>query len=143
MLRTLALALTAALFYAPALAADAPVGLADVPVMHEEAKAAGLQQTYDGAWEHFVGGGVAALDCDGSGFPSLFVAGGKNPAKLFVNKSNAGGPLKFEEKPLDLGDPKLLTDVIGAYPIDIDGDGRMDLFVLRVGTNLILKGGPN
>ena len=143
MLRAFALALTAALFYAPVLAADAPAGLADVPVMHEEAKAAGVQQTYDGAWEHFVGGGVAALDCDGSGFPSLFVAGGKNPAKLFVNKSSAGGPLKFEEKPLDLGDPKLLTGVIGAYPIDIDGDGHMDLFVLRVGTNLLLKGGPD
>ena len=128
---------------APAFAADAPLaGLADVPVMHEEAAVAGLRQTYDGPWEHFVGGGVAALDCDGSGFPSLFVAGGKNPAKLFVNTSTGGGPLKFEEKALDLGDPALLEHVIGAYPIDIDGDGHMDLFVLRVGTNLLLKGGP-
>ena len=36
-----------------------------------------------------------------------------------------------------------MTNVIGAYPIDIDGDGHMDLFVLRVGTNLLLKGGPD
>ena len=35
------------------------------------------------------------------------------------------------------------TNVIGAYPIDIDGDGHMDLFVLRVGGNLLLKGGPD
>ncbi len=118
--------------------------LGDVPLMHEEAEAAGLRSVYDGPWEFFVGGGGAALDCDGSGFPSVFLAGGKNPARLFVNKSKAGGPLKFEEKALDIGaDPKLLTNVIGAYPLDIDGDGHMDLFVLRVGGNLLLKGGPD
>jgi len=115
---------------------------ADVPVLHEEADAAGLHQTYDGPWEHFVGGGGAAFDCDGSGFPSVFLAGGKNPAKLFVNKSSHGGPLKFEERPLDI-EPRLLTGVIGAYPLDIDGDGLTDLFVLRVGENLLLKGGPH
>ena len=106
--------------------------------------AAGLDQVYDGPWEFFVGGGGAAFDCDGSGFPSVFLAGGKNRAKLYVNKSKSGGPLKFEEKPLDIGaDPKLLDNVIGAYPIDIDGDGHMDLVVLRVGENLLLKGGPD
>ena len=117
--------------------------LGDVPIFHEEALAAGINSVYDGPWEFFVGGGGAAFDCDGSGFPSVFLAGGKNRAKLYVNKSKAGGPLKFEEKPLDIGaDPSLLDNVIGAYPIDIDGDGHMDLFVLRVGTNLLLKGGP-
>jgi enediyne biosynthesis protein E4 len=128
----------------PGFADDGPKpSAADVPKMHEEAAAAGLQQVYDGPWEFFVGGGAAALDCDGSGFPSLFVAGGKNPAKLFVNKSIKGGALKFEEKAIDLGDPALLENVIGAYPIDIDGSGHMGLFVLRVGTNLMLKGGPD
>ncbi len=134
------------LFLAAALCAAVPAFaeplVADIPVMREEAEAAGIHQVYDGAWEHFVGGGGAALDCDGSGFPSVFLAGGKNAAKLFVNKSTRGGPLKFEEKPLDL-DPHLLAGVIGAYPLDIDGDGHTDLFVLRVGQNLMLKGGPN
>ncbi len=133
----MALALTA-------LAAEPPpISLADIPQMHEEAAAAGLARTYDGPGDRFGDGGAAALDCDGSGFPSLFIAGGKNPAKLFVNTSSAGGPLKFEERPFDLGDPKWLEHVIGAYPLDIDGDGRMDLFVLRDGTNLLLKGGPD
>ena len=118
--------------------------LGDIPVMHEEAEAAGIHSVYDGPWEFFVGGGGAAFDCDGSGFPSVFLAGGKNPARLYVNRSRSGGPLQFEEKPLDIGaDPKLLENVIGAYPIDISGDGHMDLFVLRVGGNLLLKGGPN
>ena len=145
-MRTVVLVLSLILTFGVARAADdfraRPVG--DVPVMHEEAEAAGLHSVYDGPWEFFVGGGGAAFDCDGSGFPSVFLAGGKNPARLFVNKSKAGGPLKFEEKPLDIGaDPKLLTNVIGAYPIDIDGDGHMDLFVLRVGGSLMLKGGPD
>ena len=134
--------LAAAPAYALADGPQKPVG--DIPVFHEEAAAAGIRSVYDGPWEFFVGGGGAAFDCDGSGFPSVFLAGGKNPARLFVNVSNTGGPLKFEERKLDIGaDPKLLENVIGAYPIDIDGDGHMDLFVLRVGTNLLLKGGPN
>ena len=135
-------ALAAMLGVSATCAADGalkPVG--DVPVMHEEATAAGLNSVYDGPWEFFVGGGGAAFDCDGSGFPSVFLAGGKNPAKLYVNVSNSGGPFKFVEKPIDI-DPKLLINVIGAYPIDVDGDGHMDLFVLRVGANLMLKGGP-
>src|SRR5271155_3215576 len=73
--------------------------LGDVPLMHEEAEGAGLHSVYDGPWEFFVGGGGAAFDCDGSGFPSVFLAGGKNPARMFVNKSTTGGQLKFEEKP--------------------------------------------
>ncbi len=132
-----------AIFAAARAAAGPQKPLGDVPVMHEEAEAAGIRSVYDGPWEFFVGGGGAAFDCDGSGFPSAFLAGGKNPAKLFVNRSKAGGPVQFEEKPLDIGaDPKLLQNVIGAYPIDIDGDGHMDLFVLRVGGNLLLRGGP-
>ncbi|MFZ0206918.1 MAG: hypothetical protein WAL59_12510, partial [Roseiarcus sp.] len=64
-----ALILTAA----PALAAEgAQKPLGDVPIMHEEAAAAGLQNVYGGPWEFFVGGGGAAFDCDGSGFPSVF-----------------------------------------------------------------------
>jgi hypothetical protein len=144
-MRKLALIILFSFGLAPAFADDPrPKPLGDVPIFHEEAQAAGINSVYDGPWEFFVGGGGAAFDCDGSGFPSVFLAGGKNRAKLYVNKSKAGGPLKFEEKPLDIGaDPSLLDNVIGAYPIDIDGDGHMDLFVLRVGTNLLLKGGPD
>ena len=35
--------------------------LGDVPLMHEEAEAAGLHSVYDGPWEFFVGGGGAAV----------------------------------------------------------------------------------
>ena len=129
----------------PALAADSPTSpLSDVPLMREEAAAAGLDNSYDGPFEFFVGGGGAALDCDGSGFPSVFLAGGKNPARLFVNTSVQGGPLRFTQKPLTFDSGRHeLENVIGAYPLDIDGDGRLDLFVLRVGGSLLLKGGAD
>ncbi len=144
-MRIVFLVLAALIGLAGARAADSPPKpLGDVPLMHEEAQAAGVHSVYDGPWEFFVGGGGAALDCDGSGFPSVFLAGGKNAARLFVNRSKAGGPLKFEEKPLTFDTGRHETEnIIGAYPIDIDGDGRMDLFVLRVGGNLLLKGGPD
>ena len=72
---------------APPRTAQKPLG--DVPLMHEEAAAAGLDSVYDGPWEFFVGGGGAALDCDGSGFPSVFLAGGKNPAQALRQQIQA------------------------------------------------------
>ena len=46
---------------------------------------------YDGGWEHFVGGGVSAFDCNGDRFPELFASGGSNPAKLLLNETGAPG----------------------------------------------------
>ncbi len=90
---------------------------------------------YDGGWEHFVGGGVAVFDCDGDDRPELYAAGGTNSARLFRNVS--GEKVGFRE-----GTPEALalTGVTGAYPIDIDSDGTLDLAVLRVGPDLILQG---
>ena len=36
-----------------------------------------------------------------------------------------------------------VTGVTGAYPIDIDGDGMLDLYVMRVGPDRVLQGGPD
>ena len=94
---------------------------------------------YTGGWEHFVGGGVAVLDCNQDVLPDLFVAGGESPAILLQNTTPArGGALGFTK--LDMPE---MTGVIGAYPLDINSDGYMDLAVLRVGQNALLKGGPN
>ena len=87
--------------------------------------------TYAGGWEHFVGGGVAVFDCNGDARPDIFAAGGETPATLIRNDGN------FTFTALDL---PTLTSVTGAYPIDIDGDALLDLFVLRVGQNVILRG---
>ena len=112
---------------------------ADVPDMLEEAETAGLDQVYDGPWEYFVGGGVASFDCNGDRRPDLLIAGGENAAKLFVNKSKAGGPLAFALADLDLSE-RDKTKVLGAYPVNIDNDAYMDVVLLRLGANIILKG---
>ncbi|MBI2717600.1 MAG: CRTAC1 family protein [Rhizobiales bacterium] len=134
--------LAVVLFAAPALADDAPLAPTnDIPAMVEEHAAAGVNHVYGGPWEFFVGGGGAAFDCNGDRKPDLLLAGGKNPAELYVNESAIGGALKFRAIPLDIG--KYAENVTGAYPLDIDGDGRVDVALLRVGQNVLLKGGPD
>ena len=99
----------------------------------------GIAHVYDGEWEHFVGGGLAVFDCDGDGLAELYAAGGANTATLLRNRSTRGAALSFAaETPPSLA----LAGVVGAYPLDIDGDGRDDLAILRVGEDLLLKGGP-
>ncbi|MBX3606215.1 MAG: CRTAC1 family protein [Piscinibacter sp.] len=128
----LASAMLAALLAGPAWAGPGPA----VPRFVDETDAAGLQSRFDGDWEFTVGGGVAALDCDGSGLPSLFVAGGANRSKFYRNRSARGGPLKFVAERAGLE----LTSTLGAYPVDLDGDGVLDLAVLRVGETLLMRG---
>jgi hypothetical protein len=107
------------------------------PRFVEEAAAAGIDHAYDGDFTFFVGGGVAAFDCDDDGKPDLYFAGGINPAALYRNESPVGGELRFAK----VSDPATdLTRVIGAYPLDIDGDGPTDLAVLRLGENVLLHG---
>lgn len=90
---------------------------------------------YTGGWEHFVGGGVAAFDCNNDHFADLYVAGGETPAKLLINSGQQA--LRFTPKPSAITDLKAVT---GAYPLDIDGDGILDLVVLRAGENRLLRG---
>ena len=107
-----------------------------VPHFVDETDAAGMQSRFDGEWEYTVGGGVAAFDCDGSGLPSLFIAGGANRSKFYRNRASRGGALKFVLERAGLE----LTSTLGAYPIDLDGDGVLDLVVLRVGETLLMRG---
>ena len=112
----------------------------DVPSYDEQAAAAGIKHTYTGPWEYFVGGGVASFDCNQDRLPDLYIAGGINPAALYVNESDTGGALQFSQRTSATTD---LTGVTGTYPLDLDNDGYLDLVVLRVGENRLLKGGPD
>jgi len=110
---------------------------AAVPHFVDETATAGVDHRYDGGADFFVGGGVAAFDCNDDGRPDLYFAGGDQPAALYRNESPVGGALRFTRETSPVTD---LTSVTGAYPIDIDGDGNVDLAVLRVGEDEILRG---
>ena len=98
------------------------------------------EHVYSGGWEHFVGGGLAVWDCDGDGLPEMLAAGGAGGTHLFRNRSETGR-IAF-----DAGVPAALdgvTGVTGAYPLDLDADGVRDLFVMRAGPNIALRGLPD
>jgi enediyne biosynthesis protein E4 len=116
------------------VAAEAPIP--PIPRFVEETDTAGLQSRFEGQDEFMVGGGVAVFDCDNDGLPEVYVTGGQNKAKFYRNKSTRGGPVKLQEERSGLE----LTLATGAYPIDIDGDGNIDLVVLRVGEVEVFKG---
>lgn len=126
------------LWFLSALSAAALPGPSD-PHFTSRAQALPAVQVYSGGWEHFVGGGVAVMDCNHDGYPDMYVAGGSGPSRLFVNTTaHPGAPISFK-----LGQIPAISETTGAYPIDINGDGWVDLFVMRVGGNEILKGGPD
>jgi len=103
-----------------------------------ESRIGDISHQYVGGWEHFVGGGVAAFDCNNDQMAELFVAGGENPTKLLSNTtSGQGADVSFADI---TPDHLKITAVTGAYPIDIDSDGNTDLVVLRAGENQILRG---
>ena len=109
-----------------------------LPTFTEETATSGITTAYQGDWEFMVGGGAATFDCSGDGFPDLFLSGGTDPAAIYLNQSTVGGTLAFEKT-----DAITLTGVTGAYPLDIDSDGILDLVVLRVGENILLRGTGN
>ncbi len=107
-----------------------------IPKFTEETATAGVQSIYGGDWEYMVGGGAATLDCNQDQRPDLVLAGGTNPAKLFVNNSPKGGALAFTETTSGLEE----TAVLGAYAFDINSDGISDIVLLRQGENKVMRG---
>jgi hypothetical protein len=108
-----------------------------IPKFVEETTSAGIDSRFENSEDEFlVGGGVATFNCDDSGLPSMYLTAGANRSKFYRNKSARGGALKFTEEVSGLE----TTNAIGAYPIDIDGDGKTDVVVLRVGEVQIYRG---
>ena len=132
--------LTAVLVIALVEAARGNAPTEAMPAPRFVAESTGTDHIYHGGFEYFVGGGVAVLDCNADLLPDLYLAGGTGEAGLFVNRSEIGGELVFERA----SSPQLgMTSVSGAYPIDVDSDGIIDLALLRVGENSILRGEGN
>ncbi len=102
----------------------------------EETQSAGLEHRFTGEWEQIVGGGVATFDCNADGLDDMLLAGGVVPSVFYRNNSKQGGALSFVKEKSGLE----LDQTTGAYPLDIDSDGVMDLVVLRVGANMVMRG---
>ena len=108
------------------------------PPLRRRHRGAGIDHRYDGDFEFFVGGGVAAFDCDDDGRDELFFAGGSEPGRAV--------PQRQPDRRRRCGSTQLpspvtdLTAVTGAYPLDVDSDGRTDLVVLRVAGTCVLRG---
>lgn len=115
-----------------ALASEAPA----IPKFIDETDTSGLQSRFEGEGEFMVGGGTAVFDCDGDGLPDIYVTAGVNKAKFYRNRSNKGGPIKLLEERSGLE----VINAIGAYALDIDNDGQLDVVVLRVGEVQVYKG---
>ncbi len=109
----------------------------EIPKFSEETKTAGINHKYEGGFAYMAGAGVAVFDCNDDDLPDLYFAGGEKMAGLFVNASKPAGSLKFNRT---TGSGLELLSVIGAYPLDIDSDGKIDLAVLRQGENTLMKG---
>ena len=128
-------ALISSISFAGCLAAE-PV----TPRFFEMAGQAGLHHVFSSGDLFDVGGGVAAFDCDADMDIDLFLAGGVGPAALYINTTEPGNAISFQEagEKLALNDGQS-ANVTGAYALDFDNDGDMDLFVLRFGVNLLLE----
>lgn len=101
-------------------------------------RATHIDHQYLGGWEHFVGGGVAAFDCNDDQMPELYFAGGSAPATLLRNvTAERGADIDFE---VMAASAIAVTGVTGAYPINVNNDAYTDIMILRVGENILFEG---
>ena len=75
-----------------------------------------------------MGGGIAVGDLDGDEYPDIYLTG-EELGKLYLNKGKAA-PGTFTDATAAWGLPKI-TDGHGTLLFDYDGDGDLDLLVLR------------
>ncbi len=111
-------------------------GMSAVPLFTEDTASSGIASTFSGDWEFTVGGGAAVFDCNDDGYPDVLLAGGTSLSTFYRNTSTRGGALRFVAQKSGLE----FERVTGAYPIDIDSDGKQDIVLLRSGENLVMHG---
>lgn len=83
----------------------------------------------------YNGGGVAMGDVNGDNLPDLYFTANQLPNKLYLNR----GMMKFEDVTQVSGVVGFDSWCTGVAMADVNGDGRLDLYVSYLGDYLIYK----
>ncbi len=82
---------------------------------------------------YFNGGGVAAGDVNGDGLPDLYLTANEGPNALYLNRTEPGGPIRFDDVTEAAGVAGTSDWTTGVTMADVDGDGRLDVYVSALG----------
>ena len=83
--------------------------------------------------------GVTAADFDGDGYPDIYVANDKTENFLFRNKHDGTFEEIADDPGVAYGQNGEITSAMGPVFADIDGDGRMDLWVTDSKYNRLMR----
>lgn len=81
----------------------------------------------------YNGGGVAIGDVNNDGYSDVFLIANMGDNKLFLNKGKQGTPMQFDEVTAKAGVAGKRAWSTGATFADVNGDGRLDLYVCNAG----------
>lgn len=84
----------------------------------------------------YNGGGVATGDFNGDGLPDIYFTANQEPNKLYLNKGN----FKFVDVTALAQVEGFSGWATGVTTVDVNGDGRLDIYVSYLGDYLIYKG---
>ncbi len=82
---------------------------------------------------YYNGGGVGVGDLDGDGRTDLYLTANQGPNRLYLNRTEAGGPIRFEDVTEQAGVGGARAWSTGIAVVDVNGDGRLDLYVCNAG----------